>query len=157
MSWACFQLGSREHYAVPVALCSANKLEVLVTDTWLSRRVANGVRPWFPALAGRRRDDIHDNIVVHRTAARLLLEAELRSQSVNAWSAAIRRNRWFGNWASKQLRQRESEIVFSYSYAALNIFRAAANQGRACVMSQVDPGPLHFEAVRDATRRYHQL
>jgi len=157
MSWACLQLGSREHYAIPAALHAAGRLDALVTDCWLSCSSAAFVRPLFPSLAGRRRDDVPSHLVRHRTAQRIGLDVILRLRREDMWSAAMRRNAWFGKWAATEIRRVRSRCVFSYSYAALEPFREATKQGAMRVLSQVDPGPRHFQIIDELTQDYADL
>jgi glycosyltransferase involved in cell wall biosynthesis len=157
MAWACFQLGSREHYAIPAALHAVGRLSALITDCWLSRRSAALARPLAPSLAGRRRDDIPDHLVRHRTAQRIGLDVTLRLRREDMWSAAMLRNAWFGKWAATELRKTRSRCIFSYSYAALEPFREATKQGALRVLSQVDPGPRHFQIIDELTRDYADL
>jgi len=157
MPWVCLQLGSREHYAIPAALHAAGRLDALITDCWLSRPSAAFVRPLFPSLAGRRHDDVPGHLVRHRTAQRIGLDVTLRLCRHDMWSAAMRRNAWFGKWAATELRRVRSRCVFSYSYAALEPFREATKQGALRVLSQVDPGPRHFQIIDELTKDYTHL
>ncbi len=55
MKWLCYQLGAREHYAIPRALFRLSVLDWLVTDAW--------IRPssFLAKLSGSRlADRFHD-------------------------------------------------------------------------------------------------
>ncbi|MFM6198116.1 MAG: hypothetical protein ACKPE1_03055, partial [Dolichospermum sp.] len=57
----------------------------------------------------------------------------------------IARNSWFQKQTIKKLTQlttklSDTPIVFSYSYAALEIFKFAKTQGWKTILGQIDPG-----------------
>lgn len=155
--WTAIQLGSREHYAVPVALHEAGRLDCCITDAWLSDAAARLVTPLSPSLAGRRHKSIPKTKVRSNTGARLLTDLRLRLQKKTPWSAVLERNAWFGTWAAEQTQRVESPIVFSYAYTALLPFGEAKRRGARCILGQIDPGPVHYETVRSAMLRYREL
>jgi glycosyltransferase involved in cell wall biosynthesis len=157
MYWACFQLGSREHYAIPIALEGAGRLEFLVTDTWLTRGQAAVAKQWFPSLAARRTDALPDSIVKHTMLGRLAIDAGMRLRKLGPWNAILRRNEWFQNWAVEQAAGSNAPIIFSYSYTARVPFIAAKNRGARCILGQIDPGPREVEVVREKTSAYRDL
>ena len=157
MSWCCLQLGSREHYAIPSALHAVGRLDALVTDSWLSRRSASVTRPFAASLAGRRRDDIPDFLVRHRTVGRIMLDLQLRSGRRGTWPSAIRRNQWFGAWAAAELARLPSRVVFSYSYTARRPFQEAARRGMLRVLDQIDGAWREEQVWRELSSRYHAL
>lgn len=53
--------------------------------------------------------------------------------------------------------QRSSPTVFSYSYAALEIFRHAKRRGWRTVLGQIDPGPEEERIVAAERERYRHL
>jgi glycosyltransferase involved in cell wall biosynthesis len=73
------------------------------------------------------------------------------------WQAIIERNRWFGRWAAKKLRQIETEVVFSYAYVAKYPFLEAKKNNAICIHGQIDGGPYEDVLVRELTHGYHHL
>ncbi len=157
MSWACLQLGSREHYAIPAALNAAGGLDVLITDSWLGAGMSRLIRPVLPSLAGRRRGDIPDFLVRHRTMGRILLDLDLRFRNPGVWPAAIRRNHWFGQWAAGEIPRLEAGTVFSYSYTARLPFLEAARRGVRRILDQIDGAWREEQVWRELSSPYHFL
>jgi hypothetical protein len=89
MSWASIQLGSREHYAVPLALQLAGRLDYLITDARLSSASAALVRLFHPSLAGQRYELLLDSKVRSATVGRLLTDLRLRQQRKSPWSTVF--------------------------------------------------------------------
>jgi glycosyltransferase involved in cell wall biosynthesis len=157
MAWEVIQLGSREHYAIPIALQEAGQLEALITDTWLTRGQSAVARQWFPSLAARRTDTLPDSIVKHQTLGRLAIDASMRLRKLDPWYAIQHRNEWFQKWAATQTALICSRVVFSYSYTARLPFVAAKNHGAKCVLGQIDPGPREQEVVEERASAYRHL
>jgi len=157
VTWACLQLGSREHYEVASALHGAGSLEMLVTDSWLGKHLAETIRPWAPSLANRRRDDIPDRLVRHRTIGSVWYSFRLRLSGVALWDALTRRNDWFGEWAAKQVSRSSAQCVFSYAYTARAPFRVAERRSAMRIHGQIDPGPRHFDIVAEMAAKYPNL
>ena len=159
-SWLALQIGAREHYAIPRALQQLGLLHHLYTDSWMPTR--SPVRRFVPskALAGRFHPDLRAASV--RAPWLGSLAFELRSRLVrrpSGWPRTIARNSWFQRWAVRQLNglQQPELSVFSYSYAALAIFRLARQRGYPCVLGQMDPGPEEEQLVIAEHRRYPHL
>lgn len=157
MSWACLQLGSREHYAIPAALHAARRLDALVTDVWASRRAAVLMRRISPALACRRRDEIPDSFIYCRTVGRLYMDLKLRLRNVGGWSAIMERNAWFQNWASRELECLHSKVVFSFAYTARKPFQMAGQLGMRRILDQIDGAWRHEELCGELSAPYNSL
>jgi glycosyltransferase involved in cell wall biosynthesis len=72
------------------------------------------------------------------------------------------RNRWFQAQVINGLErlrfdQQEELILFSYSYASLDLFRYARSRGLKTVLGQIDPGPAEDQMVQTVARRYPDL
>lgn len=78
MAWVVLQLGSREHYSIPIALQSVNQLDCLVTYSWLTKFQSDFANPIFPSLAHRRTCSIPDTSVRSRTLARFLIDGKIK-------------------------------------------------------------------------------
>ncbi len=157
MSWTAIQLGSREHFAVPVALHGRGRLDRFITDIWLSHAVSRFVRPFAPSLAGRRSSRLPEDKVCSNTIGRLVTDLRLKRQRKEGWFAILERNEWFGAWAAKESARTCSSTVFSYGYTARLPFAAAKERGAKCILGQIDPGPREVEVVRERTAAYRHL
>lgn len=154
MSWTTIQLGSREHYAVPISLREAGCLDCCITDAWLGVTPAALARPFSPSLAGRRSERLSDEKVCSNTVGRLLTDVRLKLQGRPPWPSILERNAWFSAWAAKQSAAVRSRVVFSYAYTAREAFSDAKQRGARCILGQIDPGPCHYEIVSVATAKY---
>ena len=157
MSWTTIQLGSREHYAIPIALYEAGCLDQCITDTWLSTAASNVIRPFLPSLAARRSSRLPDSKVVSNTLGRLLIDARMKLRGRIYWDSILERNDWFGAWAAEQSAKVGASTVFSYSHTARLPFTEAQNRGAGCILGQIDPGPREEEVVLEATKNYRHL
>jgi len=155
--WTTIQLGSREHYAVAVALHEAGLLEWCITDAWLSPLASSALRPFLASLAARRNDRLPNGKVKSNTAGRLLADSWLKLRRLQPWPLIMERNTWFGRWAAQELVKSEATVVFSYSYTARLPFAQAHKQGRRCILGQIDPGPREEDVVLEATLNYRHL
>ncbi|XHR26755.1 MAG: glycosyltransferase family 4 protein [Chthoniobacteraceae bacterium] len=147
-NWICCQLGAREHYAVPRALHDLQRLSLLFTDAW--------VNPGSPlgcirrALRERYDSKLVNSLVATATNRLILFEAICRSRGIKGWPLIIKRNRWFQKQAIRTLDASPASldipghrnVLFAYSYAALEIFRWAKLRGWKTVLGQIDPGPV---------------
>ena len=152
MGWVCFQLGAREHFAIPSYLHSQGILEALVTDVWIPDRVSRSgiVRKIFPKnLLDRSEHDLSSATVASFTAQMVLFEGKNRVfDHRKNWNLTIARNSLFQKAAiGKALSNGylhksggKSPVVFAYSYAALEILRLARSMGCHTVLGQIDPG-----------------
>jgi glycosyltransferase involved in cell wall biosynthesis len=157
MSWTVIQLGSREHYAIPIALHGTRVLDRCLTDTWLSETASSLARPFSPSLSARRSGQLSDDKVVSNTLGRLMIDVRMRLRGTGLWDSILERNKWFDEWAAKQSTEVGSSTVFSYSYTARLAFCEARSRGARCILGQIDPGPREEEVVLEATKNYRHL
>lgn len=152
------QIGAREHYAIPRALHASGQLAALVTDFWVSPGSA------FSRLPGGRRlrDRFHADLAeapVHAPNARILgFELKQRLAGKGGWDAIIARNALFQKLACAKhdsliTDHRSPVTLFSYSYAARDLFRFAKERGWRTVLGQIDPGPEEERIVAEERRR----
>ena len=81
------------------------------------------------------------------------------------WPVILKRDQLFQQKAivglshlASQLGLRASNLtLFSYSYAALDLFRYAKGQGWTTVLGQIDPGPEEERIVAAEHKRYSHL
>src|SRR5437773_10954817 len=91
--WLCFQLGAREHYAVPRALFRRRVLEQLATDAW--------VPPGSPlaALPFGQGERIHPDLTAAPVQAwnshLLAFELAARSRRPSDWPLSLALLDWF--------------------------------------------------------------
>lgn len=156
--WIVCQIGAREHYAVARGLADRGKLEVLVTDAWAP---FNGsLSDIAPRLAGRSHSGLDRDRVVAFTGSAIFRSAiEKLRHSNNQTTVNLRRNTWFQKKAAAwlaELAQREPgyRVIFSYSYAALDIFREARRHGWHTVLGQIDPGPAEARIVQELVDKH---
>jgi len=157
MSWICCQLGSREHYAVPVALHREGKLSALLADSWVTAGEANLLKSFAPNVAARRSGLIPDALVRRANAGRFVYEARVRLQRMSYWDACAYRISWFGKWCAGQLDSLDGTTVFSYSYNAQWPFEAARKKGMRCVLDLIDLAWMEEEITRQAAADYLSL
>lgn len=157
MSWICCQLGSREHYAVPVALHREGKLSALLADSWVTAGEAKLLKPFAPNIAARRSTQIPDALVHRANAGRFVYEARVRLQRMSSWDACMYRISWFGKWCAKQVESLEGTTVFSYSYNAQWPFEVAKKKGMQCVLDLIDLAWMEEDITRRAAEDYLAL
>ena len=160
--WIVCQIGAREHYAIPRALAADNKLAGLITDYWVEPN------SWLTPLPGTRRlkDRYHPelrNQEIHASNFSLLI-CEIQSRCLNeaGWRKTIKHNNKFQQRALRQLEQISAKAgepitLFSYSYAALELFRYAKTRGWRTVLGQIDPGPEEERIVQAEHERFPNL
>jgi glycosyltransferase involved in cell wall biosynthesis len=157
--WLVCQIGAREHYAIPRALKSQGQLAALVTDFWIPPGSPAGRLPGAQRLADRYHPALRDATVHAPNLRMLAFESLARLRKRPAWDRIIARNDLFQAEAVRFLKRfqapassprdpREPVTVFSYSYAALEIFREAKRRGWRTVLGQIDPGPGEDALVR---------
>ena len=145
--WTCCQIGAREHYAVPRALDRSGMLARVITDSWQSR------------FGSRFHPDLSEAHVTAFNASLMGFELLARGRRLNDWHKVIARNEWFqrkamAHLANSKLPAPTSELVlFSYSYAAREIFRFAKQRGWKTVLGQIDPGPVEEKIVAEEAAR----
>ena len=130
--WICCQIGAREHYAIPRSLHLTHQLKVCFTDIWVP---PNSPLRWLPqvcqsGLSDRFHSDLQQAPIRDFTYSALVFEAKQRLHSNPPWTTMMARNRWFQAQVIQRLErlrvdQQEKLILFSYSYAALELFRYA--------------------------------
>jgi glycosyltransferase involved in cell wall biosynthesis len=166
--WLFFQLGAREHYALPRSFHQRGELAALFTDAWIDPR-----SPWramlgrlSPRLQSRFEPTLRDARVEHFTGSLLWFEARRALMGrTGTWDDIIARNRWFQHRAVQRLAKTGllapggsgRSIVHAFSYAARDVFAAAKSAGHLTVLAQIDPGIMEEELVRQACLERREL
>lgn len=146
--WIVCQIGAREHYTIPRALYKAGHLELLITDIWQrpegmsGRMFSQGAmfQRWHPELASAR--------VRAPNSVSLAFEAFTRVlRGGKSWNLFLRRNSVFQRQCLRLLEELDpvppdrQRTLFSFSYAAAELFKYAKARGWTTVLGQIDPGP----------------
>lgn len=164
-SWIVSQIGAREHYAIPRALYQQGGLHTLITDAWVTPNswVQHCSGKSLQALSDRYHPDLSPVAVCSYTNTLLSFELKQRLFHDSSWSTIIARNNWFQRKAlqslkhiDRQLLSNQQPILFSYSYAALQLFRYARQRGWRTVLCQIDPGLIEEKQVAQHQERYKQ-
>ena len=145
--WICCQLGAREHYAIPRALHQTGQLYSVVTDAWVKPQSLLHQVPGIRSLCDRYHPNLANAPVAAYTAGLLKFEITHRLQKTDAWDRMIARNQWFQEQAITTLKSFQEKleadccpVLFTYSYAALELLRFAKQAGWRTVLGQIDPG-----------------
>lgn len=160
--WIVSQIGAREHYAIPQALHGEEALAALMTDFWVPPGHPIGKIPGGQRLRERYHRELAGANVFAPNVRMLGKELEARLGRRQGWSVMMGRNQVFQKQAISFLRNRdwgnaEKPTLFSYSYAARDLFRYAKDQGWKTVLGQIDPGPEEERIVGEEHARYPDL
>ena len=163
--WLCCQLGAREHYSIPRALEQAGQLGALLTDAWVEPNSPINKLPVssLKSLGDRHHPALDSASVYGFTNQLILFEAQHRLRKTAGWPRMIARNNWYQTQVIKQLKQiaekktDRKRILFSYSYAALEIFKYAKSQGWTTVLGQIDPGIEEETIVINESKNHPKL
>ncbi len=162
--WIVSQIGAREHYAIPRALVSAGELGVLCTDAWVRPGSVWASLPGTRRLRDRYHDELAGEAVFAPTARMLAFEVGQRLRRSRGWDAIIARNTLYQKYlvahlaaVAESFDSGDPPTLFSYSGAALELFRFAKARGWSTVLGQIDPGPEEERLVEAESRRYPEL
>jgi len=170
-NWICCQIGAREHYAISRALARANSLARLVTDSFvaptslLGRTTSQRLR-----ISGQRSQvrsrfhgELSDAPVTAFNLPLIQFEVLAHVRRLRGWDKVIARNKWFQRKVIASLTSdlefstSTPPVLFSYSYAARDIFRFVKTQGWKTILGQIDPGPVEEEIVRAEHEAYPEF
>ena len=144
MKWIVCQIGAREHYAVARALHERGELAALVTDLWAPPDSWMRRLPGAESVAGRYTRELTDARVMAPNLRMTLFALQARLGRWPLWKKIVAENALFQKEAAKIIFNgslgAERHVLFSYSYAALDLFREAKRRGWQTVLGQIDPG-----------------
>jgi len=156
-TWIICQIGAREHYALPRGLFKQDRLAALLTDAWLppgsiGARLSQRGR-------GRFHSDLPSDKVISFTAQSSVRELRNKIFSRDTAQSILTRNAWFQRQVVQEMHRLSNadpkiDVVFSYSYAAAEIFREARRRGWMTVLGQIDPGPFEGRLVESLSERH---
>jgi len=154
--WIVCQIGAREHYAVARALHRRGELAALVTDFWVPPQSFMAKLPGMQRLRERWHPDLADANVLSMNAAMLAFELRSKMARLPLWDGIMARNAFFQGRALRLLPRSSSPdtVLFSYSYAAADLFGKAKGCGWRTVLGQIDPGPEEERIVTEASRNH---
>lgn len=155
------QIGAREHYAVSRSLQRKGVLASMVTDFWVSPS------SWIHLITGARRlhgrfhGDLASASIFAHNVRMLCFEMRQRLRKRSGWAVNMARNELFQKLALSRLgklaNQYDEIVIFSYSYAAKNLFKLAKRQKWKTILDQIDPGPEEERIVSAEHERYPDL
>lgn len=162
----CFQIGAREHYALPRGFHQQGRLAAMVTDflypdlPGVLKPIING--PTFKALQLRDHPDLGKMPAVSFATKALLFELGAKLKKQQGWDLIMARNQWFERmaaaWLEDYLRKANHQpVVFSYSYAALEIFKVARKYGCTTVLGQIDGAMAEEDIVRKESELFPEF
>ncbi|BAY21842.1 group 1 glycosyl transferase [Calothrix sp. NIES-2100] len=162
-TWICCQIGARENYAIPRTLHENGQLAHLITDTWVEPQSPFGTLsfPSITALKERFHPGLSQASVYAFNLSIIIFEIAQKAQNKSGWNKIIARNYWFQKQAINLLKKSDTQfkyppVLFSYSYAARELFRFAKQQGWFTILGQIDPGPLEEEILIQEYKKYPQ-
>lgn len=134
----------------------------LVTDAWVPPGDSLG---WLRRnLRERYHPDLAAAPVRAWNMAAVTFELAARWRGLRGWPLILERNRWFQRGALRAISAIShppspisERTLFAYSYAALEIFRFAREQGWKVIMSQIDGGMEDERIVERAHRSAPEL
>lgn len=147
--WVVCQIGAREHYNIARALSQSDSLRLLVTDYWFRSRFDLGA--WSKSMRDRFDPEINPMRVRGLNTSFVISEFFRRFDNIpNGWQAMIDRNDWFQRQCIRTLEKLPDQnlTVFSYSYAAREIFEYSKSRGWRTILGQIDPGQVEADLVQ---------
>lgn len=158
--WIVCQIGAREHYAIPRALDREGCLKRLYTDFWVEPSSLWAKLPKSKKLADRFHEEISSSLVKGFNTQMIGGELRNRLNKTSAWQSVLQRNFRFQRLVIDELKRipdSEDITVFSYSYAAKEIFKYAKSRGWGTVLGQIDPGIEEEHIVSDEHELYSKI
>lgn len=159
-----FQIGAREHYALAEGFSNAGKDVILVSDYW---HKDNSLKNWLYGRVGLkslclRKNDRLQVPVVSFNAPLLWFELRAKLKSIKGWQLVIHRNKWFqkkaARWLDRYLKNTTARpVIFSYSYAAKEVFEVAKKYGCKTVLGQIDGGKAEEAVVKEEVLNYPEF
>ena len=115
------------------------------------------------SLCDRFHSDLKNAPIKAFNSKLINFEIQQRLKKTQDWDRMIVRNKWFQTQVIKTLEtikipwDREPPILFTYSYAALEILKYAKSRGWRTVLGQIDPGIEEEKIVIAEKQKYPHL
>ena len=151
---AC-QLGARRHYLDARCLAKRGLLSCLATDFWspakqsksrllrrMPKAVLSALARYHPELEGQR--VVSFPLLAMARYALALLDKTGKHEKTMA-------GRFARAVVSLNIRH---NVFFGYSYESLEILREERRRGGFAMLDQTDPGPAHFQMIREEEERW---
>jgi glycosyltransferase involved in cell wall biosynthesis len=158
IQWTLIHKGCREHYAMPRILSKLEILNTIITDVWVPpmwQRLCPG------SLHSRWHAELQQSAVISFNGKILPRRLWERFSKGSWWQRIEAEDHRFQEMAAKvmkkQVKNSPRGICFSYAYSGLEALRVAKKAGWKIVLGQIDPGPLEWEIVREASHQYANL
>ena len=162
-NWICFQIGAREHYAIPRILKQKQQLYCLVTDSWITPRSPLNLLPnsILSSLRERYNVQLSSASICSFNSSLIKFEIKQKFKNRSSWQTIIDRNYWFQQQSLEFLKSIVNYInkpvtIFAYSYAALEILKFAKDRGWQTILGQIDPGIYEEQLVQKENNLYLQ-
>jgi glycosyltransferase involved in cell wall biosynthesis len=162
-NWICFQIGAREHYAIPRILEKQQQLTHFISDAWVTPQSPFNLLP--KSILSNLRERYHLKLasasIYNFNYSLIEFEIKQKIALKSGWQTIINRNQWFQKKGVKLLKNTTNKIgepvtIFAYSYAALEILKFAKKQGWQTILGQIDPGIYEEKLVAEECDRYFQ-
>lgn len=152
------QLGARDHYAFVRAFDRIRVSRALITDFWkpFSSKIPGTITT---RARGRQHLALAGHRVRHANLAMTCFRLCERIRRPGRWEGVIAQNAYFQKkfvtfLEAEMDRWGAGGVVFSYSYAARDLFLAAKKRGWKTILGQIDPGPFEARIVEDLKERH---
>lgn len=148
--WVIYQVGSREHYALPRMFAAKGELKFLVTDYWFrpGRVLTFLLSKGGYKTQSRYHSELSDAKVYHWNLTFLLIDAVRKLPFLKNHINRDKISQLMFSQKLKKIKKRDDVVVFSYNYIANGIFKKAQKKGLECVLGQIDAGPKAGEINR---------
>lgn len=160
LSFVCAQIGSREHYTVPLAVDRCGFLARLYTDAWVGpsfRTIAKGP---FRRLADRFHHDLPSHKVTSFLAAAMFDWVRDRIYPVRGCAEAFYRyldiGQVFGNRVARHMARLAKRPVgfIGYNTGSLEPILLAKSWGMPTIVGQIDPARTEEELVHQESEKW---
>lgn len=148
--WIVFQVGSREHYAIPRMLHKNNELQFFITDIWIKpNSILAKILSFFKIpFSSRYHADLHNAKVIHFSYLFLIYDSLYKVLFIRPLLGNRDRLASVLFATCVYFLRKHTKIIFSYNYVAYNIFRIARRYSIPCILGQIDAGPKAGEINR---------
>lgn len=154
------QKGAREHYLAARALSRAEKLAVLFTDWYAPQGRVFKRFLRFCGKTGKRMLTAKTDELSHLDVKALRWQTiidRLRVKFFGGSRGCYEKYLWENTRFDRQVATADlpsHDVLFIYSYAALEAMEEACKKGVLTVLDQIDPGPVEFRLVAEEAKTW---
>ena len=162
MKVLCTQIGSRQHYEVPLKLSLAGQLALLITDFWnpLGRRAGWIARLLGSGILRRAAERFHSEIPFSKVRVplrahvqALVLASGRRPAGESLARLSVTLARQSARWADRC----DHDTLFAFCGAALEVMEREKALGNRVIVDQFDTGRELSDTLREESDRYKNL